>query len=313
MICIMFNIRSVDLNLLPVFVAAYEERSLSRASVRLAMTQSAVSHAVNRLRALFRDELFVRQSRGVLPTPGADRVYAKLRAALASVTEAVTDARGFDPGTSERRFFVTIPHPLGPMIALRLQERLARSAPKVEAVVSTRSRPDDLDRALREERVDALIDWITPKGGEIEAAPLFEDGVIAVARKGHPALRNPGSAKVFRAGRFVSLRARVGEDEAPAGVREVHRLRLNIALEVSEILEVFMVANQSNLFGVIPRSMESVARTTFGLRPLLGFPKTPALPIKLFWHASRTTDPAHAFLRNELGAVSRQVAGLPAT
>ena len=65
----MFNIRSVDLNLLPVFEAVYEERNLSRAAVRLAMTQSAVSHAVTRLRTLFRDNLFVRQSRGVVPTP----------------------------------------------------------------------------------------------------------------------------------------------------------------------------------------------------------------------------------------------------
>jgi hypothetical protein len=81
---------------------------------------------------------------------------------------------------------------------------------------------------------------------------------------------------------------------------------------VSELLEVFMIASESDLFGVIPRSMEGIARTTFGLRPLLAFPKVPALPIRLFWHASRTTDPAHAFLRNELGKVSRQVAGLPA-
>ena len=66
--------RSVDLNLLPVFEAVYEERSLSRAAIRLAMTQSAVSHALVRLRALFRDELFIRQARGVLPTPAAGRL-----------------------------------------------------------------------------------------------------------------------------------------------------------------------------------------------------------------------------------------------
>ena len=78
----MLNLRSVDLNLLPVFEAAYEERSLSRAAERLAMTQSAVSHALTRLRALFKDELFVRQARGVLPTPAADRVYGKVHVAL---------------------------------------------------------------------------------------------------------------------------------------------------------------------------------------------------------------------------------------
>src|SRR5262245_8178313 len=125
----MLNLRSVDLNLLPVFEAAYEERSLSRAAARLAMTQSAVSHALTRLRALFEDELFVRQARGVAPTPVADQIYARLRGALSSVRDSVTETRGFDPTTSERSFFIAIPHPLGPLIAVDLHDRLARAAP----------------------------------------------------------------------------------------------------------------------------------------------------------------------------------------
>ena len=77
MICTVFNLRSVDLNLLPIFEAAYEERSLSRAADRLALSQPAVSHAMNRLRTLFNDELFIRRSRGVQPTPVADRIHAE--------------------------------------------------------------------------------------------------------------------------------------------------------------------------------------------------------------------------------------------
>ena len=127
----MFNIRSVDLNLLPVFEAVYEEKSLSRAAARLAMTQSAVSHAVTRLRAVFGDELFVRRSRGVVPTPAADAIYAKLREALGTMREAVTERRGFNASTSERKFFLAITHPLGPMIVLRLLERLATTASSI--------------------------------------------------------------------------------------------------------------------------------------------------------------------------------------
>jgi hypothetical protein len=57
-ICIEFNLRSVDLNLLPIFeAAAYEERNLSRAAQRLAMRQPAMSHAISRLRHVFKDEL----------------------------------------------------------------------------------------------------------------------------------------------------------------------------------------------------------------------------------------------------------------
>jgi len=81
----MLNLRGVDLNLLPVFEAVYEERSLSRAATRLAMTQPAVSHAMTRLRGVFEDALFIRQSRGMAPTAVADVIYAGLRDALASV------------------------------------------------------------------------------------------------------------------------------------------------------------------------------------------------------------------------------------
>src|SRR4029453_2413557 len=102
------------------------------AANRLAMTQSAVSHALSRLRTVFRDELFVRQPRGVVPTPVADLIYSKLRGALGSVRQSVAERRGFDPKTSERSFFIGMSHPLGPMIAVRVLERLARAAPRVE-------------------------------------------------------------------------------------------------------------------------------------------------------------------------------------
>ena len=306
----MFNIRSVDLNLLPVFEAVYEEKSLSRAAIRLAMTQSAISHALNRLRFVFRDELFVRQSRGVIPTPTADRVYAKVRDALTSVRESVTDTRGFDPKTSERRFLIAIAHPLGPIIELRLQERLAKLAPKVEVSASTRSRPIDLDRALREGRMDAAIDWIAPTGGQFTAKLLFEDAVIAVARKGHPVFRSRVSLKTLQAGRFVGLRPRTDERHATAPVQAVRHHKLNVVLDVSEILEIFLVAGESDLFGLIPRSMEHVALRAFGLRRLGGLPRAPTLPISLYWHVSRVADPALAFLRNELeNATSGVVAG----
>ena len=81
----MLNLRAIDLNLLPVFEAAYEEGSLSGAARRLSLTQPAVSHALARLRATFRDELFVRQSRGMRPTPAADALYARVRESLALV------------------------------------------------------------------------------------------------------------------------------------------------------------------------------------------------------------------------------------
>ncbi|HXX84133.1 MAG TPA: LysR family transcriptional regulator [Casimicrobiaceae bacterium] len=303
----MLNLRGVDLNLLPVFEAAYEERSLSRAAARLAMTQPAVSHSITRLRALFKDELFIRQSRGVLPTPVADMVYTRLHGALGAVRDAVGETRGFDPRTSNREFFVTIPHPLGPILAVRVRERLARVAPHVRVEFSTRSRPIELERGLRDGRVDAAIDWLVPAGEQFSTALVFSDMLIAVARRGHPALRLSKFARVLQSVEFVALRARVeGEHPVPA-MRELQRVRPKIALEVSEFVEVFMVASHSDLVGLVPRSMEKIAGAMFELRTLKAAPKWGPVPINLIWHSRHDADAAHAFLREQLAISARQV------
>jgi len=305
----MLNLRAVDLNLLPVFEAAYEERSLSRAASKLAMTQPAVSHAVNRLRGLFKDELFIRQSRGVLPTPVADMVYARIRGALGSVRDAVAETRGFDPRTSHRDFFVSIPHPLGPIIAVRLRERLSRTAPHVDVKFSTRSRPIELDRALREGSIDAAVDWLAPSGDKFSEVLVFNDALLAMARRGHPVLTLSSLPAVIRSVEFVSLRPRLqGEHPVPA-LRQFQRLKAKVALEVSEFVEVLMVASQSNLVALVPRSMEKVARAMFDLRPVKATPKWGPIPIKLVWHPRRDADMAHALLREELLIASKQVTG----
>ena len=249
----------------------------------------------------------MRQSRGVVPTPAADRVYEKLHRGLMLVREAVTDRRGFDPKTSERHFFIAIPHPLGPMMALRLHDRLGEIAPRVLVDASTRSRPIDLERSLREGRIDAAIDWLPIDGAQFKQSILFQDTLVAIARRGHPALRRRPTLQVLKDGAFVRLRLRVEGENPLEGIRAWNRLKLNYALEVSEILEIFMVASHSDLFGLVPRSMEAVARETFGLQALGWAPKSVPVPIRLIWHASRDNDPAHAFLRAQLAPVVKEV------
>jgi DNA-binding transcriptional LysR family regulator len=303
----MLNLRGVDLNLLPVFEAAYEERSLSRAAARLAMTQPAVSHALNRLRGMFEDDLFVRQARGVAPTPVAELIYSHLRDAMSSIREAVTESRGFDPATSRRNFFVAIPHPLGPLMAVDLRQRLARSAPHVRVEFSTRSRPIELEQSLRDGRFDAALDWLSPVGTWSERV-AFDEGLVAMVRAGHPMLRQRSLEAVLQSSEFVSLRRRVEGEYASPGLSDWERLRARIALEVSEFVEILMVAAASDLIGPVPFSMEAMARRMFDLRPLRAFPRTPPIPIKLLWHPRRDADAAHAYLRDQLCASARAVA-----
>ena len=303
------NLRSVDLNLLPVFEAVCEERNLTTASLRLAMSQPAVSNAVARLRAVFKDDLFVRHGRGVTLTPTADAIYAKLHGALNTVRDSVSQTRGFDPKSSTRSFFISVPHPLGPLLAIRLRERLAVAAPGVKVLFSTRSRPVEQEQALLDGRFDAAVDWLVPERNRFSETTLFEDAMVAVARQDHAAVHKARTQKSLTALSFVALRPRIEGESLIPGIQELSRLRPNTALEVSEFLEVLVVASQSDLVGLIPRSMLKLARESFQLRALPVAVTTKTIPIKLFWTTSRTADPAQMFIRKQIESASRAVTG----
>jgi DNA-binding transcriptional LysR family regulator len=303
------NLRSIDLNLLPVFEAAYEERSLSRAAQRLAMTQPAVSHALARLRAAFRDPLFVRHSRGVTPTPAADALYARLGEALGLVRAAVDESRGFDPATSKRHFVVAIPHPLGPMLALALMKRLEAEAPGITVAFSTRSRPVDLDQRLREGRFDLSVDWLPATRAGLAEEKLAADELVVVARIGHPAIRGRDA---FRAlvgkWRFVILRPRVDlEEHSPGIAAEWERLRPRVALRVSHYLEVLAVASQSDLLGLVPKTLAQAASGVIGIRQLRAAAPATGFSVRMIWQQARGPDAAHRFLREQVRAAVKAV------
>ncbi|MCM3274381.1 LysR family transcriptional regulator, partial [Paenibacillus elgii] len=88
----MDDIAGLDLNLLKVFEALYEEGGASRAALRLDLTQSAVSAALGRLRVIYADPLFVRTGRGLAPTPRADELKPILSDALDRCRESLAIA-----------------------------------------------------------------------------------------------------------------------------------------------------------------------------------------------------------------------------
>ena len=96
---------NLDLNLLRVLDVMLEERSVTRTGSRLGLTQSAVSHALNRLRYTLNDELFLRGPAGMQPTPRAVEMGPQVHAALNQLQAALSPA-DFDPATSERRFSI---------------------------------------------------------------------------------------------------------------------------------------------------------------------------------------------------------------
>jgi len=299
------NLRSIDLNLLPVFEAIHEERNLSRAAERLGMSQSAVSHALTRLRDLLRDDLFVRLPQGVQPTPLAELVYLRVRESLAGVRDLLGETRMFDPATSTRRFFVAIPHPMGPLLAGQMCRQMALTAPDIRVEFSTRSLPVGLPRKLEDGRVDIAVDWLVPAGEGFHAKKLYDDHMLLLARHGHPALQAKSLNEVIETCKFVVMRNRIpGSDvqTLPAAQNNVHDY-----LIMSEQLEVLLTASRTDYIGVTLRSLLKLAEESFSLEALPLSPPAPDVPIYLIWHHNRHSDPAHIYLREQLVIAVQQL------
>lgn len=101
------NWRTFDLNLLVVFDGLVREGSVTRAGKKLGMSQPALSHALNRLRYLLKDQLFIRTPKGMMPTPRAEQLALPLRRALPQMEQAL-EPETFVPALANRRFAIAV-------------------------------------------------------------------------------------------------------------------------------------------------------------------------------------------------------------
>jgi DNA-binding transcriptional LysR family regulator len=192
----MFNLRSLDLNLPTVFEATYEVGTVSGAAERLALSQSATSHALSRLRDSCKDDLFVRTGQGLSPTPVAQEMYPAIKQALDALRATLAEASGFDPATSQRHFRISIPHPMGPFHALALRAAVAAAAPGIVLTFDTVSRPLDLEESLRDGVVDVAIDWLPIQLDPFVSRKLFDDRLVLLARRGHPSVEGASPSRI---------------------------------------------------------------------------------------------------------------------
>jgi LysR family transcriptional regulator, transcriptional activator for leuABCD operon len=293
----MFNLRSLDLNLLTVFEAIYELGAVSGAADRLALSQSAASHALARLRDACKDDLFVRARQGLSPTPAAQEMYPAIKKALDALRATLAEASGFDPGTSQRRFRISIPHPMGPFYLLALRAAVAAAAPSVVVTFDTVSRPVNLEESLRDGIVDVAIDWLPVQLDPFVNRKLFDDRPVLLARRGHPLVGVRFAIEELLKAEFVNIHHRREIEHAPIALRELHELGVRETVQVSELLEIPTLVASTDLVGIFLASMGPVMEQRLGLQVLPLPLELPPLPIYMIWHEMRRHDAAHRWLR----------------
>lgn len=142
------HLARLDLNLLVALDALLTERSVTRAAGRIGISQSAMSHALARLRATFSDELLTRGPDGMRPTPRALALSAPVQAALSQIQQITASPAAFDPATADLTFSLGIPDSTEVLLMPTLIAHLQAVAPGVKLLLHTIDRNrilDDLD------------------------------------------------------------------------------------------------------------------------------------------------------------------------
>ena len=300
----------LDMNLLVALEALLEERNVSRAAERLFVTQSAMSKTLGRLREVFDDPLFIRQSGGMVPTPRAEQLARHLPAVLQAVQDMIQPV-DFDPLAFEGEFELMVQGHMGVWIVPLLLGRLERTAPGVRLTsLSTVEDPlgllanCELDLVLHAEHRSYPPEYrLTTLG---YAAPVL------LARKGHPLEGSELTWELLE--QFPHVRLRIPEFD---DIRFQEEL---VGLENSSFLErerelvpkirtdhlytaIQVVLATDHLFPAPPLFMEQdkLARNLIAL-PL---PEGEQLSLKYVMVNHQRTDnsPAHRFLQGELLAV----------
>jgi DNA-binding transcriptional LysR family regulator len=176
------RLSQIDLNLLRVLVVVDKERSLTKAAAVLSVSQSAVSHALSRLREHLGDPLFLRHGRNVTPTAFALQLAPVVRDALVGVEQAMARREGFDPRAGLSRVRLAMSEELEPLLVPALHGVLRAEVPSI-ALTSTRVDRASLRTDLVGRRVDVALDVARPSGDELAHERVIDDEFCVVAQR----------------------------------------------------------------------------------------------------------------------------------
>ncbi len=181
------KIKDTDLNLFIAFDVIYTEKNLTKSGQVLGITQPAVSNALARLRDLFNDELFIRTSRGMIPTPVANQLIGDVRNALSLIQNTISVSEKFDPSTAEMTFKISIGDTSEYRLLPLLIKELAKIAPKVKVETYLTARKD-APRELASGAIDFSIDPPLQSDQHLKHEKIYQEDYVMIVRKDHPIL-----------------------------------------------------------------------------------------------------------------------------
>ena len=298
------NLRSINLNLLPVLRELLRTRNVTRASERLGLTQSATSAALGRLRVLLHDDLLIMAGRRMQLTETAQRLVAPLEEALAAL-EHVVAAPAFDPSQLERRFVIATADYVSFLLAGAVVHRVTRNAPRCS--VQFIDIPANYLARMRMGEIDLLLapDLGISRQPGVRTMPLIRDRMVCIAARGHPGIGKSLDQRTYL--QLPHAAFQVSDSNAASFEQTfLHRrhVRQNNIVFVPNFMLLPQIVAETECIALVHRKLAQRFTAMAAIRLLEPPLRIPDIEIAAFWTASQDRDPAHRWLRDTLREAS---------
>jgi len=295
-------VNKLNLDLLPIVFALYDERSVSAAAKTLGMSQPAVSMALRKLRAHFNDPLFIRSVRGVEPTPRAHALVRASRPLVAQLQRDLHSEQTFDAARSTRTFSFALSD-VGEMVFLpRLIERLRAEAPN-GAVRSVSMPPPQIARGLEKGEIDLAVGYFPDLvQSHFFQQRLFTHRFTCLMRADHPRYAKRLSLKAFLEIEHAVVHAEGRSQELFEKLLGRKRIRRRIALHTPHFLSIPIIVSHSDLMATVPHALALYFARLAPQKFAVAAPpfEVAGFDVKQHWHRKFHRDARSQWLRRQV-------------
>lgn len=298
------NLRDLDLNLLVVFQAIWQERNVSAAAERLDMTQSAASNALRRLRQHFDDPLFLRTTTGMAPTPLALQLAEPVSQALATLSGLDVQLK-FDPSSSERQFTIGMTD-IGEIVFLpKLLAHLKRVAPGVS--VQAVSAPERQMRAGMEDgSIDLAVGFLPALQAGFYQQRLFMQRYICLLSRTWRLTDGKLSKDQFLSARHALVDAAGTGHAIVEHMLEAAGIQRAVHVRVPHFVAIPFIVEATDLVVTAPAALGTALAQRLAIKVVPHPIKLPEFPVNQFWHRRFGHDAANKWLRGVFALLFRE-------
>ncbi|MCP3098510.1 LysR family transcriptional regulator [Myxococcus sp. K15C18031901] len=291
------DLAGINLNLAVALDALLSEMSVTKAAVKLGITQSAMSHTLAQLRELLGDALLIRGRGGMVRTPRAEQLATPLHRGLLEVQRALRNESVFEPRSSARRFTLASGDYFAAAVLPGLLELLGEEAPQVDLIVRNLVVPQ-VPSLLESGEVDIVIAAFPEPAPSLRQGKLFREDFVCVVRREHPVVKDTLDLETYLSLPHVLISPKgEGAGAVDVALERLGRTR-RIGLRLPYFLTAALSVTRGNHILTAPRTLAELFVDLGSLRLLP--PPVELRPFDVFqvWHERFDDDPAHQWLRS---------------